>query len=55
MVLVAAFDLTKPSSTNSLDFLQGLIPSSDGCVDRCKCCVLLLMVSLCDQNNVTKT
>lgn len=27
MVLVAAFDLTKPSSTNSLDFLQGLLPS----------------------------
>lgn len=55
VVLVAASDLTKPSSTNSLDFIQGLFPSSGVCMDRYKCSVLLLMASLCDQNTVTKT
>lgn len=55
MVLVAAFDLTKLSSTNSLDFVQGLFPCSDVCMDRYKCSALLLMASWCDQSSVTKT
>lgn len=55
MLLIAAFDLAKPSSTNSSDFLQGLFPSFDICMDRYKRSLLPLVASFCDQDNVTKT
>lgn len=45
MLLIAAFDLAKPSSTNSLDFLHGLFPSFDACKDRFKCSLLPLVAS----------
>lgn len=55
MVSIAAFGLAKPGSTNSLDFLQGLFPSFDICVDRYKCSRLPLVTCLCDQDSMTKT
>lgn len=54
MLLIAAFDLAKPSSPNSFDFLQGLFPSFDVCMDGYKCSLLPLVASLCDQDSVTR-